>query len=156
MKTIYRHYGSDHFDNTLVKPIKNRDTWGKPSGGFWASSVDAKVSWREWCESEDYNMQKLKKSFDFTLRDNAKILHIKSKADFEKIKHEHPDWFIEPKWGFIEKAFLDFEKLSNLFDAIEINAGSDRELYFNFYGWDCDSIVIFNLNCVEYAKEKEQ
>lgn len=30
MKTIYRHYGNDHFDNTLVKPIKNHDAWGKP------------------------------------------------------------------------------------------------------------------------------
>lgn len=149
MKQIYRHYGNDHFDNTLVKPIKNRDTWGKPAGGFWGSRIDAGVSWKEWCEAEYYEVQQLSRHFDFTLKDGAKILQIKNKIEFEKIRQEHKDWFLKPKWDFIDKFYLDFEKMSKLFDGIEVFAGSDRELYFDFYGWDCDSIVIFNLDCVE-------
>ena len=149
LKTVYRHYGNDRFDRTLVKPIKNRDTFNKPYGGFWASRTDAEVSWREWCETEEFETQRLSKHFDFTLKDGAKVLRIKSRADLSRIKQEHTDWFVKSKWDFVCSPYLDFERLSESFDGIEILAGSDRELYFDFYGWDCDSIVIFNADCVK-------
>lgn len=148
-KQVYRHYGNNQFDKTLVKPIKNRETWGKPTGGFWASRVDAENSWKEWCEREEFETHKLKKHFDFTLRDDTKLLEIKTISDLNKLRQEHQDWFVKPKWEFVDKSFLDFEKISKLYDAMEVNAGSDEELYFDFYGWDCDSICIFNLDCVE-------
>ncbi len=149
MKTIYRHYGNEHFEASLVKPIKNRDNWGKPYGGLWASRVDAEVTWKEWCESENYETQKLSKHFDFTLKDGTKILEIKNVAELDKFGLEHRNLFLKSYYFSSTEAFLDFEKLSKLYDAIEVNAGSNRDLYFRFYGWDCDSIVIFNSNCVE-------
>jgi hypothetical protein len=39
---------------------------------------------------------------------------------------------------------LDFEKLARDYDAVEILAGSNVDLYYAFYGWDCDSILIMN------------
>ena len=144
MSEIYRHYGNDHFDKTLVKPIQNRDTWGKPAGGFWASRLNAKVSWKDWCIQEDFETQRLSKHFDFTLKDDANILVITNQSDYKTLLKEHSDWFVKPRWDFIDKPYLDFEKLSKMFDGIEVYAGSDNELYFDFYGWDCDSIVIFN------------
>ena len=149
MNQVYRHYGNNHFDNTLVKPVKNRDTWGKPTGGFWASRVDAGVSWKDWCENEEYELTRLNEHFDFVLKEETKVLKITNKSELEELRQEHQDWFVKPKWDFIDKPYLDFEKLSKIYDAIEINAGSDRDLYFDFYGWDCDSIVIFNFRCVE-------
>lgn len=148
MKQVYQHYGNNKFDNSQIKPIKNRDVWGKPYGGFWASRVNSEKSWKEWCETEDFCTERLKKHFDFTLNDNAKILVIKTKCDLEKLRQKHQEWFVKPKWDFIDRPFLDFEKISKLYDALEVNAGSDRELYFDFYGWDCDSICIFNLQIV--------
>ena len=40
--------------------------------------------------------------------------------------------------------FLDFEKLSKSYDVIEVNISADRDLYWELYGWDCDSILVMN------------
>ena len=40
--------------------------------------------------------------------------------------------------------FLDFEELSKKYDAIEVWISKDSNLYFELYGWDCDSILIMN------------
>ena len=153
---VYRHYGNDHFKKTLVKNIKQRDFgWGKPFGGFWACRTDADLSWKDYCEMEEFRLDCFDKHFDFTLKDNAKILLIKNISEFVNIKKEHEEWFLKNEYiQFCDLSeTFDFVKLSTLFDGIEIYAGSDRELYFKFYGWDCDSIVIFNRDIVEVLKE---
>ena len=49
--------------------------------------------------------------------------------------------------------FLDFEKLSKEYDAIEVNISECRDLYYSLYGWDCDSIVIMNPDIIEEIKQ---
>ena len=39
---------------------------------------------------------------------------------------------------------LDFEKLAQEYDAIEVLISGDPGLYYELYGWDCDSILIMN------------
>ena len=46
------------------------------------------------------------------------------------------------------KVNLDFEKITENYDAIIINAGSDVLLYHMFYGWDVDSILVLNKDVV--------
>ena len=52
--------------------------------------------------------------------------------------------------------YLDFEKLSQEYDAIEITLSEEKShkgefwggLYDKLYGWDCDSICIMNPDCI--------
>ena len=50
----------------------------------------------------------------------------------------------EDKFGLSSWVLLDFEKLAETYDAVEVNISSDFNLYYQLYGWDCDSIVIMN------------
>ena len=149
MSIIYRHYGNDHFDASLVKPVKNRDVWVKPYGGFWASRADAEYSWAEWCKREEFEVQRLEKHFNFTLKDDTRILNITNENDLADLKRNRPDFFAKPRWDFMTEQPLDFERIAKEYDAVEINAGSNEKLYFAFYGWACDSIVIFDADKIE-------
>ena len=140
----YIHYGKtiSEFDKSLVGPIKNIDHWTKPDGGFWASSVDAEYGWKEWCYDNDFCRPcDDTNSFKFILTDTAKILHIYSIDDINGL----PVKSISKGW-FTDTMNLDFEKLCEEYDAIELHLSGNHfnELYYALYGWDCDSILIMN------------
>lgn len=144
MKTKeYIHYGDSHFKKELWKSIKNELFRNKPLGGLWASAVDAEWGWRDWSECEHFNVERLKKSFHFTLSENANVFHVYSKADLENV----PMQINSSKL----MVFPDFEEMIKQgYDAMELHLSEDRavneddSLYWLLYGWDCDSILIFN------------
>lgn len=144
-RTTYIHYGSKHFDKNLFKEIKNIP-FVKPEGGLWASREDSENGWKEWTERNKFNTDKYSEDnyFKFKLKNNARILTLKTKNDLEKLPK------IESKNipSFCE--WLDFEKIAEKYDAIEVFI---KELYWDMYGWDCDSILILNENVVEEMEE---
>ena len=85
----YIHYGANKFDRSKFLPIINQDhDWTKPkSGGLWASSIDAKFGWKQWCESEDFYTERLQESFQFSLLPNAKVCYIRSYKDLYKYRN---------------------------------------------------------------------
>ena len=158
-KTIYEHYFrglESDFSKETFKPIKNIK-FVKPEGGFWASATNANYGWKQWCNDECESWAE-GIPFKFALKDDSKILYIHDIADIPVADyttvHEIVDTpFTEDIKNQINadnNAFLlprihfDFEELSKKYDGIEIDAGSNPKLYYAFYGWDCDSICIFN------------
>lgn len=140
MKT-YIHYGQKNFDRNLFAPIENKPYFTKPSGGLWASRTDAKYSWKDWCENNDFVECEKDSSFTFTLKDSARVLEVNSVKDLKKAPKLKGDGEIY--------TMIDFEKLSESYDAIEVNISSDHNLYFTLYGWDCDSILIMNPDIIQ-------
>lgn len=135
---IYIHYGHTTFDPNLFNPIQNEQCWVKPRGGLWASPIDAKLGWKDWCEREEFRECIEENSFRFTLPE-ANIFVIDS---VDKLK-ELPT-IVDPVWSPI-CTLIDFEKCIELgYDAIELNLSADGRLYWELYGWDCDSILIMN------------
>lgn len=135
---IYIHYGHATFDPSLFKPIQNEQCWVKPRGGLWASSIDAKLGWKDWCEREEFRECIEENSFRFTLPE-ANIFVIDS---VEKLKGLPT--ISDPIWEPIG-TLIDFEKCIELgYDAIELSLSTDRRLYWQLYGWDCDSILVMN------------
>lgn len=145
--TKYIHYGTSSFNPDEFQPIKNRK-WAavKPIGGMWASPVNAKWGWKQWCTSEEFWLDKLDSSFEFNLSNDARVFHVKSVKDLEKL----PEWQgqLKSTWYCI-----DFEKAMKKYDAIELHLSDEvsddyddylDSLYFRLYGWDCDSILIMN------------
>lgn len=130
----YIHYGADSFNPEKFEPIVNSFRFSKPNGGFWASRIDAKYGWRDWCEDNEFNLDRLDRSFTFTLKEGSRVYEIRSVADAFKLPFNSPSKFF---------AYIDFEKcLEEGIDAIEV---TDIDfVYETLYGWDCDSILILN------------
>ena len=140
----YIHYGHTKFDKSVFNKIKNVDCSTKPKGGLWASDVESEHGWKEWCNENKFRDCDKENSFTFTLSDDAKILYIESVNDLESLPKG------KDKFGlnFSSWYLLDFEKLAETYDAVEVSISSDFDLYYKLYGWDCDSIVIMNPDIV--------
>ncbi|MBQ2892250.1 MAG: hypothetical protein IJN03_02750 [Bacilli bacterium] len=141
----YIHYGHENFDIKLFNKIKNRPEAVKPIGGLWASRVDTTDGWIDWCKGNEIDWARLDVSFKFKLKPEAKVLLIDSMDKLKELPKQksilgHSPWTL-----------LDFEKLAEEYDAVEVIL--NRGLYFELYGWDCDSIIIMNPEIIELIKE---
>ena len=138
---IYIHYGHKKFDKEIFINIRN-DNWVKPIGGLWSSDVNAEFGWKDWCKQENFRECKQENSFKFKLKENVNVLLIdnaKQLSDLPKIESQY-------KFSWIN---LDFEKLMEKYDAIEVLISSEHKLYWDLYGWDCDSLLVLNPECIE-------
>ena len=161
-KKYYIHYGSSEFHKDKFEPITNCLYFNKPYGGLWASPIgDDVFGWFDWCTFEEFNISKLDKHFIFSLKDDSKILTLKTKRDVYELSKDvlRPDhWrktvkdyksysdFLDACENMRVDIVLNFEKLLALgYDAIEYSVA---ELYFELYGWDCDCILVLNPDCI--------
>ena len=141
----YIHYGHTDFDINKFSKIITHQYLTKPQGGLWASDIKAKFGWYDWCLENNFGKCDINNSFIFTLSDNAKVLYIdnvKILNGLQKCKYELSNIWVS----------LDFEKLAEIYDAIEVNISYDFDLYYKLYGWDCDSILIMNPDVIRVCK----
>ena len=119
----------------------------KPYGGFWAcpnNNIDGSIS-----DRTDYILENLNGKFLrfnenrgclFNLKETASILYLLNDDDVKKVKEK-----------FSNGKYIDYEKISNIYDALYVNPYS---LSYNlrqneFYNWNMRSLVVFNLDCIE-------
>ena len=160
-KQYYIHYGSNKFDINKFRKIKNdmNIRLPKPFGGLWASRVDSKNGWFYWCKENEFNEDRLNEYFTFTLKDDARVLTITDEfqlTDLPKIDEGFSEEYLEYRQyiGLDSRIFpwirLDFEKLSEEYDAIEVLLSEGKySLRIELSGWDCDSIIIMNPKIIE-------
>ena len=146
MDRVYRHYGSSTFDISKFVPIRNRSEISciatKPYGGLWASPIDSDADWYNWCLDNDFCIEELEKYFDFTLKDNSKIISIEKLSDLNQIK----GCYATTK-NFYNHVVINFEALvESGYDAIDFLINS--ETYWFLYGWDVDSLLVLNPDCI--------
>ena len=147
MNRKYVHYGNDHFDLDKFKEKINlgRDNYylNKPPYGLWGSPVCTDLSWRDWCEGEEFHLDSLNSHFIFSVKDTAKILTVKKDKDIWKYLKQYPK---------MHSSYLDFNVIMKEYDGMElIHADNYWELHTNpgrFNMWDVDSIVIWNPNVI--------
>lgn len=137
----YIHYGADTFERSAFKHVVNINYFNKPKGGLWASRVDDECGWKNWCECEEFRLERLEYAFTFTLKESANVVEIETSTDIvcklplcETLKSECPS---------CERYYIDFEDcIKRGIDAIEIiDIG---EVYWSLYGWDVNCILILN------------
>lgn len=146
MKKTYIHYGHKSFDKEKFIEIRN-DNWVKPIGGFWASDINAEFGWKDWCKQENFRECNIDNSFTFELKENAKILVIDNAQKLSEL----PKADMPYRTSWIN---LDFKKIKEEYDAIEVLISSDHKLYWDLYGWDCDSILIMNPECMKVIENE--
>lgn len=144
MNKTYIHYGHKHFVSNDFVEIKN-NMWNKPIGGLWASDINAEYGWKNWCKDEEFCECNEENSFCFKLKEKSRILTITSHNDLSQLPLE------SGVHEYINRLclWIDFEKLAREYDAIEVLISEDSRLYYDLYGWDCDSILILNKDCIE-------
>lgn len=148
-KPVYIHYGSNKFKTP--EPILNKVVFTKPSGGLWASRKGDPNGWKNWCIKEDFLVYSLNKSFEFTLKDNARVLKLENREQLVNLPYN-----IDNKYdtsNLYNTCYLDFEELSKDYDAIELM--DIHEFYFALYGWDCNSILIMNPDVIDIISEED-
>ena len=165
----YIHYGSDHFDPALFVPVRNGGleygSRSKPADGtgLWASREGDPNGWEAWCRGARFDLDALSHSFRFTMQ-GAKILLLENPEQLIALPKLHT-W--EPKkllWSNSIKpgeiptkeqleqlympnwCYLDFEKLAEDYDAIELQ----NHWFFNssLATWDCNCILVLKADKV--------
>lgn len=138
------HYGAKEFNANLFSKVRNREPlWVKPTGGFWCSPVNSKYGWVDFCSDEGFNEDGITDSFTFSLYENSRVYVIDTSRDLLNIA----------KLIIFKNLFIDFEDVATKYDAIHLTINGQRETRFNYgcdlYGWDCESVLILNKNCIK-------
>lgn len=147
---VYVFCGSDHFDRSIFIPITNEPyPWIKPLGGMWSSPVDSDNTWEDYCRGNYFRLESLDKHFRFILAEGSKVLRIRSNKDLDELYsqgYKRSD-FDQYPYLHDDMYYLDFEKiLANGYDAIQVTM--TNETYWSLYGWDCDTLLVLNPDCV--------
>lgn len=142
----YLHIGSDRFNKSLFRPVSEYLPM-KPFGGFWSSPIgDSYYTWELWNQTSNFieDIQNQPR-FEFELKATTRVLTIDSINSYkELLKNYGVTSRIIPR----EKT-INWEQLTNDYDAILVLISKCSELYFLLYGWDCDSLLVLNPDCVQ-------
>lgn len=148
--------GISELSKEKFAPIKNRFMKLKPAGGLWASPYwsdnEYVSSWHEWCSSE---MPKWVSNDTVVLdiKDTAKVYTINSKKDLRNLIKIVGG--ITRKYITVDGKSINFEEASKVYDVIYLSKRGQERTYFELYGWDCESTLILNWECIktwEYKK----
>ena len=119
----------------------------KPLFGLWASPVDSKWGWRNFCMSERFGLDKLKDKFLFKLSPNSKIYVIDNVEDLDAVSVSGLD--------DVGYKTIDFRKLlDDGFDGIYVTENAvglyddSNTMLRGLELWDVESICVFNKDVV--------
>lgn len=131
----------------------------KPNGGLWSSEFISRIycisEWHDYLLYEDQETASYKNinaGAIFTLKNNAKILNIDSEEKIIELSQKYPSWhYILTHYDNPELNIIDFENLSKDYDGVEV---SINKLGYNkpgltFNSWSVNTLLLFNLNCIE-------
>ena len=131
----------------------------KPNGGLWSSEFISRIycisEWHDYLLYEDQETASYKNinaGAIFTLKNNTKILNIDSEEKIIELSQKYPSWhYILTHYDNPELNIIDFETLSKDYDGVEV---SINKLGYNkpgltFNSWSVNTLLLFNLNCIE-------
>lgn len=152
MSKKYIHYGATEFKLDRFVPISNRIYFNKPHGGLWASPCDSDCNWHEWCMGNDFRIERLNDYFIFTTKADTRILTIKDHNDLVRLKQNGLCLDFSSYYSSaINDFYPNFKKLLDIgYDAIEVYIRDT--IYWDLYGWDCDSLLVLNPDCIVVVK----
>ena len=141
----------------------------KPNGCLWGSTYTPNEmnpsDWIDWISVEDFHTDKYKFGITYKLSRKAKVCTVDSYESYAKLMEtyglsRYPEEL--HKGGILSELVIDWNKLSKDFDAFHITRDAFWELRLpfedlvdtlgrriaNFYSYDCESWIIFNLDCI--------
>ena len=142
---------SEFFFNSVI----NRDYINKPFGGFWSSEYLPnslyKSDWEMWCREQNFNLEKLNEGIIFELEDYANIFVVDSYEDLLELSKKYS--YEKEGFKIISRKLIDFEKMSKDYDGLFLTERGESQTRYtskvNFYGWDCSSLLLFNIDVIK-------
>lgn len=145
------HYSKDKIDKLkeMEYSQKSRGFFqGKPDG-LWVSVGKA---WKEWCEAEEFSLEKLEYKYEVILNENANIIYLNNENelfDFTlKYRLKTKVWLAEYDADELDWARVRKEYQGILIPKYLWECRLARESLW-YYGWDCASGCIWDLKCVK-------
>ena len=144
--------GIDEIKKDQFNEIKNMKRGNKPWGGLWTSPIESEYGWYDFVKGEHYRKEHyLDKMTLITLKSDAKIYKIDSVEDFDLCPH------LQERGAIFDKfKKIDFEKLSEDYDGVWITVKAivdlenrHQDFMGDLYGWDVETVLLFNLDCIE-------
>lgn len=155
MKLI--HYSPRRIDSLKIQEYdQNEVEFHCKPNGLWLS-VEGKDDWKEWCKAEDFRLDCLRFSYEVILKENANILHLKTKEEIFDFSKQFPyrskiravGEFLDTK----DTHELNWFEIKKKYQGIIISPyqwGCRLELGSSwYYPWDCASGCIWDLTCVQ-------
>jgi hypothetical protein len=141
----------------LFIPVKNRLGLNKPEGGLWSCPYTPNnkyiSDWHEFC-MEQFRDGLKEKAAIFDFKSNTRIYTVNSLRDLNEL-------YISYEHNVGEYALfntLNYEELSKYFDIIYLTPKGQSETRFTtpgLYGWDIESCLIMNFDCIMIDKYLE-
>ncbi len=154
MKLI--HYTDVPFSIEPRKYDQNDVYWKNKPRGLWVS-IEGKYDWKWWCEEEQFCLEDLTVSYDVKLKNDANILYLKTEEEILNLSKIYS--FINPQWDNPEgrRIFggyeVDWKKIAEEYQGIIIAPYQWKcrlaEPCSWYYGWDCASGCIWDLDCIK-------
>ena len=155
MKLI--HYANAEFSLEPKEYDQELLTWKAKPNGLWVS-VQGKDDWKNWCESEEFRVENLAVSYEVKLKKNANICYLKSKEELFDFTKKYPSKtrVFDPDSDTYQ---LNWSEISEHYQGIiipkylwECRLALESSWY---YGWDCASGCIWDLECIKEFKLRE-
>lgn len=113
------------------------------SADFGAVCLTLNTVGKRCALKENFHTEKLNEYFFFTLKPGSRILSIRKSSDLEPLPKLHES---EQFQGTV---YLDYEKLTEKYDAIELFVYGDFDLQSLLGTWDCDYVLVLNPDAVQ-------
>lgn len=158
----FLNIGISNLDKDKWVAPTNAKYGNKPIGGLWGSplAIRGKFAspWHEWCYYEMPHWI-LEDCVTFELKEDTRIYEIDCLEDLEILvsNYKIPT---TPETEIITRleSLLDFEKIARDYDAIYLTDRGEASTRFSvpsLYGWDCESILILNFDCITNFKNEK-
>jgi len=127
---------------------------GKPYGLWISVEDDPEDGWKAWCLNEDYNIEDLKHKYKVNLKNDAKILHLKTAKEIFDFSKEYRKPTQSPfpldDW---DTSKIDWQRLRDHYEGIIISPYQwECRLALEsgwYYGWDCSSGCIWDIKSID-------
>ena len=169
--TKFISLGKTLIDKDKFRPVENAKFMNKPLYGFWGSPITSEnplsSPWIEWCLDSGWgDSEYISNSVIFTLKPNAKIFTLDKYTSLSQIPSKylttdplgtvtldtpHSDLLIPEEF----RLWIDYEALAKDHDGIYISDNDVYRFFHSLYGWDCASILLFNLDCIKSHEYRE-
>ena len=145
-----RNYHKNHFKN----PSKPNGIWFSVEGGY---------GWKEWCIDEDFRLESLIYKHDIILKKECSVIILSNPKDIFDFsdrfqsRHLSKETFLFSEWT--PPSQIDWLKVEEEYQGIIITP-YQPECRFSpksswYYGWDCASGCIWDINAIEVFKPEE-
>lgn len=116
--------------------------------GLWFSDDDESENWREWCEEEGLDPERLEYAYQAEL-DLSKVLHIRTEKELRDFHRKYAEKVEVLSWSML----IDWQKVAQDYKGIIISPYQwdmrlDGEVRW-YYGWDVACACIWDMSAIK-------